>query len=82
MNDALFRPSSMLRRKMCPGSLALESTLSPVEDPDEYQSEGKRLHELTANPLLSRASITPAQLELIETVEKAEKEFLNTVLAL
>lgn len=80
VNQALFRPSSMLRRRLCPGSLALESTLTPVEDPTEYQAEGKLLHELTANPLLSRASILPAQLDLIETVEKAEREFLEKIL--
>lgn len=82
MNDKLFRPSSMLRRKLCPGSLALESTLTPVEDPTEYQEEGRLLHELTANPLLSRASIRPDQLDLIETVEKAEAEFIQKILKL
>lgn len=72
----------MLRRKLCPGSLALESTLEVVDDENEYQTEGKLLHALTANPLLSRASLEPAQLDLIETVEKAEAEFIEKILAL
>lgn len=82
MNPALFRPSSMLRRSRCPGSLALESTLNILDDPDEYQAEGAMLHALTADPLISRAHLTPQQFELIETVEKAEKEFLEKILTL
>lgn len=82
MNPALFRPSSMLRRKACPGSLALESTLKLIDDADEYQAEGKMLHAMTADPLISRAHLTPQQFELVETVEKAEREFLEKILAL
>lgn len=76
----LFRPSSMLRRRLCPGSLALESTLPSVDDPNEYQAEGALLHALTAYPLQSRNDLKPAQLDLIETVEKAEKEFIEKIL--
>ena len=82
MNPALFRPSSMLRRKLCPGSMALESTLTIIDDPDEYQAEGTLLHALTADPLKSRASLRPDQFDLVESVEKAEKEFLDKILAL
>jgi len=82
MNPALFRPSSMLRRSRCPGSLALESTLTPVDDPDEYQAEGQMLHSMTADPVISRASLTPQQFELVETVEKAEAEFIELILSL
>jgi len=82
MNPALFRPSSMLRRKLCPGSMALESTITQIDDPDEFQAEGTRLHALTADPLISRASLEPAQLDLVETVEKAEAEFLEKILKL
>jgi len=50
MNPALFRPSSMLRRSKCPGSMALESTITQIDDEDEYQAEGNLLHALTADP--------------------------------
>jgi len=82
MNPALFRPSSMLRRRLCPGSMALESTVTQIDDPDEYQSEGKLLHALTADPLQSRAGLNPGQLDLVETVEKAEQEFIEKILKL
>lgn len=72
----------MLRRQRCPGSLALESTLQIAEDEDanEYQAEGKLLHRHVAKPSLPRDGLKPSQLELVETVERAEKEFLDTVL--
>ncbi len=82
MNPALFRPSSMLRRKVCPGSLALESSLSQVEDENPYQAEGKKLHALTADPSLSRDSLEPSQLDLVLAVESAESEFISKILAL
>jgi len=72
----------MLRRSKCPGSMALESTITQIDDEDEYQAEGKLLHAMTANPLLSRASLEPAQLDLVESVEKAESEFINKILKL
>lgn len=83
MNDALFRPSSMLRRKLCPGSLALESTL-PVkvgdEPDDEWQAEGRLLHALIADPSLPRDGLKPSQLDLILIVERSEAEFIQTLL--
>ena len=72
----------MLRRRLCPGSMALESTITPVDDPDPYQAEGTLLHEHTAEPLKSRAGLEPAQLDLVETVERAEQEFIGKILAL
>lgn len=72
----------MLRRKNCPGSMALESTVSPVEDDNEYAAEGRELHRLTADPSLSRAGLEPAQLDLILAVESAEAEFLQKILSL
>ena len=82
MNPALFRPSSMLRRRLCPGSMDLESTVTQVDSEDDFQAEGKLLHALTADPLLSRASLEPNQLDLIEAVEKAEREFIEKILKL
>lgn len=73
----------MLRRQRCPGSLALESTLPSKtgdEPDDEYQSEGRKLHALVANPSLPRDGLKPSQLELVESVERAEKEFLSRIL--
>jgi hypothetical protein len=71
----------MLRRQKCPGSLALESSLpSAAEHQDEYQAQGNRLHALIADPTLPRDGCSPSELELIESVEKAEKEFIETVL--
>ncbi len=75
----------MLRRARCPGSLALESSLPAKvgdEPDDEYQAEGRRLHALIADPSLSRDELKPSQLELIESVEKAEKDFLERILKL
>ena len=82
MNPALFRPSSMLRRKSCPGSLALESSLAQVEDSNPYQAEGTKLHALLADPALPRDDCTPAQMDLLESVEKSEAEFLAKILSL
>jgi hypothetical protein len=80
MNNALFRPSSMLRRSKCPGSLALESSLPAAVGENEYQEQGTRLHALVANPALPRDGCSPSELELIESVEKAEAQFIETIL--
>jgi len=40
------------------------------------------LHSMTADPVISRASLTPQQFELVETVEKAEAEFIELILSL
>ncbi len=82
MIPALFRPSSMLRRRLCPGSLALESTLEQVDADSEYAAEGRLLHAHTADPSLSRAGLTPEQFELIQIVERAEAEFIEKILSL
>lgn len=80
MNDALFRPSSMLRRQRCPGSLALESTLpESADDPTEYQAEGSKLHALIADRSLPRDGCTPSQMDLLSAVEDAERGFLATI---
>lgn len=74
MNDALFRPSSFLRRRRCPGSLALESTLPEpvVEDPNRYAEEGASIHRLFANPDFPRDNLTPEQLDALELAESME----------
>lgn len=79
MNAALFRPSAMLRRKRCPGSLALESTVTQVEEDDEVRDEGRLLHSLAADPTKPRDGLKPSQLDLLLAVERAEAEFLETI---
>lgn len=69
----------MLRRKLCPGSLALESTLQIVDEPNEYAAEGALLHRLIADPSLPRDGLKPSQLELIESVERAELEVFRKI---
>jgi len=71
----------MLRRRRCPGSLALESTVTQIEDDDEVRDEGRLLHTLAADPSKSRDGLKPSQLDLLLAVEKAEAEFLATVKA-
>lgn len=80
MSNPLFRPSSLLRRARCPGSLALESTIQSPDEDDEYRAEGRLLHRLIADPSLPRDELKPSQLDLIELVEKAEREFLERIL--
>ena len=81
MNPSPFRPSAMLRRKRCPGSLALESTVTQIEDDDEVRDEGRLLHALAADPSKPRDGLKPSQLDLLLAVEKAEQEFLATVMS-
>lgn len=70
----------MLRRSKCPGSLALESTLpeSVDDESDEYRAEGRLLHALIADPSLPRDELKPSQMDLIETIEKEERNFLES----
>lgn len=69
----------MLRRRLCPGSLALESSLPAYNESNEYQAEGSLLHAMLADPSLSRDGLAPSQLELILTVEASESAFLKTI---
>ena len=79
-----FRPSSMLRIKLCPGSLALERQMRSQglsdDEPTEYAEEGRRLHKAMAEPLAPREHLTPEQIETVEKAERMEREFLDFVL--
>ena len=80
--DALFRPSSLSRRKLCAGSLALESSVfTPgADDRDNADAaEGKLLHQLLAEPKLSRNVLDPSQLETMERAEAGQEEVLAKV---
>ncbi len=81
MNNKLFRPSAMLRRKLCHGSLASESTLPepPDEDANEYQAEGRELHRLIADPALDRSHLEPEQYDTLIKAEQMEAEFLAII---
>lgn len=81
MSESLFRPSSLHRRKACPGSMALESSIpaAPESDANIDQAEGRLMHSLIADPTLSRNGITPEQHDIILLAEKLEEEFLNIV---
>ena len=77
-----FRPSNLHRRKLCPGSMALEASLpeAPAEDEgNEYQSEGRLLHRLSADKTLDRTGLNPEQLDTIEKSEAMEQEFLKQI---
>lgn len=88
-NPSLFRPSAMLRRTRCPGSMALESTLPPApeEDANEDQKEGRMLHLLMADPSLPRnglkdaikTCLSPEQFETVERAEAMEAEFIKMI---
>lgn len=78
VQDTRFSPSNMIRRKLCAGSLALESTI-PEEtfDDSRYAEEGSLLHAHMANRIRARDALTPEQLETLELCEKIEREFLD-----
>lgn len=81
-DNPAFRPSNLLRRKLCYGSLALEGTIPPpppLEDPTRYATEGRLLHEHMADPGMSRANLTPEQMEVIEAAEAMERDFIELV---
>lgn len=77
-----FRPSNLLRRKACPGSLALESEIpSPPDDDDgtRYAEEGRMLHAHLADRSLSREHLLPEQFETVQKAEAMEAAFLEIV---
>lgn len=74
-----FSASSLLRRRLCPGSLRLEKKMAPVPD-DEWSESGKRLHAMMADKSLDRSKLSDDEVELLETTERLESEFLETVL--
>jgi Protein of unknown function (DUF2800) len=79
-----FRPSALLRFKLCPGSLALERkmradglTMAETDD----AAEGRLMHAAAANPKAPRDHLTPEQLETVERSETMAEEFVKMVLA-
>jgi hypothetical protein len=80
-----FRPSSLLRLKLCPGSLDFERSMASrgLTDPEptEYSMEGALLHKAIAEPLAPRDYLTPEALETVEKAERMVKEFIDFVLA-
>lgn len=74
-----FSASSLLRRRLCPGSLRLERKMAPTPD-DEYSELGKRLHAMMADKTLDRSQLSDDEVELLETTERLEQEFVNLVL--
>lgn len=82
MNDALFRPSAFLRRKRCPGSLALESTLpEPPEDEsaNRYAEEGQMLHRMFADQGIPRHRLLPEQHEALSLAESMEAAAIKEI---
>lgn len=73
-----FSASNLLRRKLCPGSLRLESKMAPLPD-DEWSAEGRLLHLHMANRELTRDGLTEEQREALQTVEKLEAEFIGNL---
>lgn len=77
-----FRPSNLLRRKLCPGSLFLEGQIpSPPDEADgtRYAEEGRALHALLADRTKPRDHLNPEQFETLERAEAMEAEFLEIV---
>lgn len=56
----------------------MESKMAPLPD-DEFSAEGKKLHAHMANRELSRDGLTEEQREALQTVEKLEAEFLESL---
>ena len=81
MSRETFSPSNLQRRRLCPGSLTLESSLSPAPDDDdsEWSKEGRLLHDHMAYPLKDRAALTMDQVDVLDKCEKMEAEFLELV---
>lgn len=80
--DQPFRPSNLLRRKFCPGSMNREAQIpTPPNDDDggKYAEEGTMLHAHLADRSLSRSHLLPEQFETVEKAEAMEAEFLQIV---
>jgi len=80
-----FRPSSMLRLKLCPGSLALQRQMTAQglsgDDPSEDAAEGTVLHKAMADPKAPRDHLEPEQFDTVEEAERMEREFIEFALA-
>lgn len=70
----------MARRKLCPGSMALESKFPDPADENRFAEEGRLLHDLLRDPKKSRANLLPEQFETLEKCERMERDFIKVVL--
>src|SRR6266550_2537569 len=79
-----FRPSSLLRFKLCPGSLALQRDMASKGlsegEPSEYAEEGRLLHKAMSEPQAPRDHLTPEQLETVERCERMEQQLIDFIL--
>jgi hypothetical protein len=80
-----FRPSSLLRFSLCPGSLALERSMTAQglwkDDRSEDAAEGTRLHRAASEPLSPRDDLKPEQMDVVEKSERMEADFFEFILA-
>jgi hypothetical protein len=80
-----FRPSSLLRFRLCPGALDLQRSMTAQglfdPEPTEDSMEGALLHKAISEPLAPRDYLTPEAFETVEKAERMEKEFIDFVLA-
>lgn len=79
--SAEFRPSSLLRFKLCPGSLNFQRFLAHNgvlgREPSEDAREGQRLHRAVSNPDEPRDDLRPEQVEMVEKAERMAQTFIQ-----
>jgi hypothetical protein len=79
-----FRPSSLLRFKLCAGALNLERALRFQgildREPSEDAAEGQRLHKAIADPSASRDDLSPEQIDTVEDAEEMAEKFIQFIL--
>src|SRR5437879_3498634 len=71
-------PSNVHRRVACPGSLKMEEGLP--ETTSTEAEEGFSLHNLIANPNLSRDHLDAEQLQTLEAAEQMEQQFFDSLI--
>lgn len=79
-----FRPSSLLRFKLCPGALNLQRAMAQQgilgAGPSEDAAEGTRLHMALAEPEARRDDLLPEQLDVVEKAEEMANDFIELVM--
>lgn len=70
--------SNIHRRKLCPGSEAMEAGLPDDDSPQSL--EGRMLHEYDANPSLDRAFLKPNQQDLLRISQELDEQVFERVM--
>jgi hypothetical protein len=75
MRREITSASNLYRRKLCPGSEAMEAGL-PDEENDQSR-EGTLLHGYYTNPELDRAALKPHQRELLRIADDTDAQIIE-----